>query len=127
MKNTMLTRIRSLRKTATDAEKQLWYYLRAKRLNGYKFRRQYCIHPYIVDFICLSKKLIVECDGGHHFEQKNYDDKRGAFLKAKGYRVMCFWNDMVLQETHLVLEMILEVLEPTSPQPSPPKILGGEG
>ena len=111
MKNAILTHVRSLQKNTTAAETHLWHYLRAKRLNGYKFRRQHLIHPYVVDFVCLSKKIIVECDGGQHLEQKNYDEKRSDFLKAKGYRVIRFWNNMVLKETPLVLDMIFEVLE----------------
>ena len=111
MKNAILTHVRSLRKNTTTAEQHLWHYLRAKRLNGYKFRRQHLVYPYVVDFICLKKKLIVECDGGQHLEQKAYDEKRGEFLKAKGYRVIRFWNDMVLKETSLVLDMIFEILE----------------
>ena len=111
MKNAILTHVRSLRKNTTGAEQHLWHYLRAKRLNGYKFRRQHLIHPYVVDFICLHKKLIIECDGGQHLEQAVYDEKRSEFLKAKGYRVIRFWNDMVLNETSLVLDMIFEILE----------------
>jgi very-short-patch-repair endonuclease len=114
MKKAVLNHVRSLRKNMTDAENHLWYYLRTKRLNGHKFRRQHLIHPYVVDFICLSKKLIVECDGGQHLEQKEYDKKRTAFLEAKGYKMIRFWNDMVLKDIPLVLDIIFEALEKPS-------------
>jgi len=111
MKKAILTHVRSLRKNTTEAEQHLWHYLRAKRLKGYKIRRQHLIYPYVVDFVCLNKKLIIECDGGQHLEQEAYDEKRSKFLKAKGYRVIRFWNDRVLKETPLVLDMIFEALE----------------
>ena len=60
---------RELRQQATDAERMLWKYLRAHRLADYKFRRQVVIEPYIVDFVCLEARLIVEADGGQHQEQ----------------------------------------------------------
>ena len=75
---------RELRKNMTDTEKALWYHLRAHRFEGYAFRRQYPIHSFIVDFICLEKKLIIEVDGGQHAEQQVYDDKRTAFLEQEG-------------------------------------------
>ncbi len=114
--------VRSLRKSMTDAEQHLWYHLRAKGLKGYKFRRQHLIYPYIVDFVCLSKKLIVECDGSQHLEQENYDEKRTHFLEAQGYKVIRFWNDMILQETTLVLEVIYDALEEPSQPSSLPSI-----
>lgn len=114
MKSAPLTHVHALRKNMTAAEQHLWYYLRAKRLGGYKFRRQHLIYPYCVDFICLSKNLIVECDGGQHLEQKEYDEKRSDFLATKGYRVMRFWNDAILKETSLVLDVIFSALEEAS-------------
>jgi very-short-patch-repair endonuclease len=111
MKNAILTHVRALRKNSTNAERHLWHYLRAKRLSGYKFRRQYLIDPYVVDFVCLSKKLIIECDGGQHIEQQAYDKERQDFLEAQGYRVIRFWNSMILKDMPLVLDMIFEVLE----------------
>jgi len=66
---------RALRHQTTDAEQQLWKYLRGRRLAGYKFRRQMVIDPYIADFVCLEAKLIVEADGGQHSEKIEYDGK----------------------------------------------------
>lgn len=102
--------VRELRQNTTDAEKHLWYFLRAKRLNGFKFRRQHLIQPFVVDFICLSKKLIVELDGSQHMENQHYDEKRSAFLNSRGYRVLRFWNAEVFKETEAMLNEILNVL-----------------
>ena len=123
MKNTMTNHIRELRQNTTEAEKCLWTFLRAKRLGGYKFRRQHLVYPFIVDFVCLEKKLIIELDGGQHAVQHHYDELRTKRLESKGYRVMRFWNNTVLKETQNVLQTILIALEqPKSllSQPSPP-------
>jgi len=110
MDSILKTRARELRKTSSNAEKHLWYALRAARLHGYKFRRQYPIDPYIVDFICIKKKLIIELDGGQHAVEKDYDDRRTAFLEARGYRVLRFWNNVVFSETEGVITTILQAL-----------------
>ena len=121
---TMKFLARKLRHQSTDAERMLWKHLRAHRMAGYKFRRQVVIEPYIVDFICLDARLIVEADGGQHLEQAEDDFKRSAFLKSRGYKVIRFWNDEILTDTHIVLERIYNYLtEAPSPQPSP----GGRG
>jgi very-short-patch-repair endonuclease len=76
------------------------------------------IEPYIVDFVCIEAKLVVEADGGQHAEQIDYDEKRSARLKSVGYRVMRFWNHQILMEPQMVLEQIHKVLlEAPSPQP----------
>ncbi len=103
--------VRYLRQNSTDAERLLWGSLRAKRLNGYKFRRQHLISPYIVDFICCERKLIVEVDGGQHDEKQQYDERRTAFLAEKGYTVIRFWNDAIFQEIDNVLGSILVALK----------------
>src|SRR5580658_1104703 len=110
MKQKIKNYVRELRQNSTDAEKHLWYYLRAKRFKGYKFRRQHLIYPYVVDFVCLEKKLIIELDGGQHDDQQAYDAKRTDFLQTKGYFVLRFWNNEVLQETDAVLNEILTAL-----------------
>ncbi len=111
MKKATLNHVRKLRKNTTETEKYLWHHLRARRLNHYKFRRQYLIYPYVVDFICLSHKLIVECDGSQHQAQEEYDQKRTNFLTTQGYRVMRFWNNEIFRETSLVLNIIVTALE----------------
>ena len=76
---------KKLRQQSTDAERILWKYLRAHRMAGYKFKRQVVIEPYIVDFVCLEARLIVEADGGQHQEQAADDLKRSVFLESLGY------------------------------------------
>jgi very-short-patch-repair endonuclease len=90
----MLTdRARQLRRDSTEAEKTLWRHLRARQLNGAKFRRQHRIGPYIVDFVCLELHLIIELDGGQHA----FDTPaRTNFLVSEGYRILRFWNNEVL-------------------------------
>ncbi|MGH7889684.1 MAG: endonuclease domain-containing protein [Thermodesulfobacteriota bacterium] len=108
------TKARELRKNPTDAERKLWRYLR--QVCGYKFRRQQPLGPYIVDFICLEKKVIVEVDGGQHNEQVAYayDGERSAWLEAQGFRVLRFWNHEVLKEIEVIKEVIAEALNTTS-------------
>jgi very-short-patch-repair endonuclease len=102
---------RKLRRDSTDAERTLWKYLRAHRMAGYKFRRQYVIEPYIVDFICLEKRLIIEADGGQHLEQESYDRTRTEYLELLDYRVLRFWNHDILRDTQVVLETIRSFLQ----------------
>jgi very-short-patch-repair endonuclease len=99
-------KVRLLRKNSTDSEKRFWSQLRNRRLNGWKFRRQFPIGQYIVDFECYELKLIVEVDGGQHADQEFYDSKRTEFLKWKGYQVIRFWNNEVLGNLEGVLEAL---------------------
>jgi very-short-patch-repair endonuclease len=96
---------RALRRRMTDAERRLWYHLRDHRLPGFKFRRQHPIGPYIVDFVCLEHRLVVELDGGQHAADPD-DPVREAFLRGKGYRMLRFWNNEVLKHTAAVCESI---------------------
>jgi very-short-patch-repair endonuclease len=116
---------KTLRKQMTDAERLLWRHLRNRGLGGWKFRRQYPVGPFIVDFICLEKNVAIEVDGGQHAENEEQDIQRSAYLNKMGYRVLRFWNNQVLQETEAVLEAIFAILADNkqnspSPQPSPP-------
>ena len=86
-----------LRKNQTEAENRLWQVLRAHRLNDFHFRRQHAIGPYIVDFCSPKHKIIIEIDGGQHLKQQAYDAERTVFLEAKGYRVLRFWNNEVME------------------------------
>ena len=106
----LATRARALRRQATEVELVLWKYIRGRRLKGFKFRRQVVIGSYIVDFVCLEAKLIIETDGGQHAEQAVYETKRTARLEAMGYRVMRFWNHEILGELNNVLEQIRTAL-----------------
>ena len=101
---------RELRQAQTKAEQHLWKYLRNRRLGGRKFRRQFPIPPYILDFYCHEMHLAVELDGSQHMLKEKYDRKRTEFLENQGIRVLRFWNHDVLQRTEKVLEMIREYL-----------------
>ena len=85
-------RAKALRRNMTEAERIVWYGLRAHRLHGASFRRQTPIGPYVVDFVCLAARLIIEVDGGQHFERGHiaYDVRRSAYLAARGYCVLRF-------------------------------------
>src|SRR5437899_1689174 len=85
-----------LRREMTDAERKLWSALRSRQMEGAKFRRQQPIGPFIADFVCQERRLIIEADGGQHAESST-DDRRTAFLESKGYRVLRFWNNDILQ------------------------------
>lgn len=93
------TRAKQMRRKLTDAELRLWNELRAHRLMGLGFRRQYPVAGYIVDFACPSKKLIVEVDGSQHGDEdaQLYDAERTARLESDGWRVLRFWNSDVLR------------------------------
>ncbi len=101
---------RALRSNPTEAERALWKHLRVRQIEGHKFRRQQPLGRYIVDFVCLEKRLIVELDGGQHAEQVHSDTNRTAWLEAQGFRVMRFWNHDVLNEIEAVKEAIWEAL-----------------
>ncbi|TBR17913.1 endonuclease domain-containing protein [bacterium] len=115
---------RELRRRQTDCEQRIWGRLRDRRLAGFKFRRQRPIGPYIVDFCCLEKRLVVELDGGQHSERREYDERRTRFLEDEGFRVLRFWDNEVLDETEGVLETIYRNLLDPHPDPLPQ---AGEG
>jgi very-short-patch-repair endonuclease len=106
----MLRFARDLRKNATDAERLLWSRLRRRQIEGFKFRRQHSVGPYICDFACLELRIVVELDGSQHVDQSDYDVRRDAFLRSNGFRVLRFWNNDVLVRTDSVLETIFEAL-----------------
>ena len=102
---------RILRKNMTPAEQRLWKHLRGKQLGGYRFRRQQPLGAYILDFICVESKLVIEIDGGQHATQIPYDEARTQYLQKLGFTVIRFWNNEVLQQTEAVLSAILHKLE----------------
>ena len=104
-------RSRELRNNLTDAEKKIWQQLRLRNLEGNKFRRQHPIGNFIVDFVCIEKKLIVELDGGQHQLRQDYDSKRTDYLEGKGYKVLRFWDNDALLETDSVMKVIYEALK----------------
>ena len=86
---------RRLRRAMTDAERALWRHLRMRQIAGARFRRQHPIGPYVVDFVCLAHRLVIEVDGGQHADSMS-DAARDAFLRTHGYQVLRFWNHDVL-------------------------------
>ena len=88
--------------------------IRGRELAAAKFRRQYSIGPYIVDFCCIENRLIIELDGGQHVENMDADRERSAFLERLGFRVVRFWDNEVLTNTDAVLEAILDQLRANS-------------
>jgi len=104
-------RARHLRNHGTDAERHLWYFLRRQQLDGCKFRRQHPLAGYIVDFVCVPARLVVELDGGQHLDAMEYDERRTDALRREGYRVLRFWNDDVLLRTEDVVAEIFRALE----------------
>ena len=105
-------RARTLRRNQTDAERILWRLLCKQQLDECRFRRQHPMGAYIVDFICLERKLIIELDGDQHGqpEQVAHDQRRDAWLQSRGYHVVRFWNDEIYQNIDGVLSVIAELL-----------------
>jgi very-short-patch-repair endonuclease len=104
----------------TDAEVRLWMRLRARQIGGHRFRRQVPLGPYVADFACLNAQVIVEVDGSQHLNDSHRDEARTAWLEARGFRVLRFWDNDVLQRTDEVLESIRVVVmkAPTLPSPA---------
>ena len=102
----------------TDAERALWRHLRARQLQGWKFRRQYPIAGFIADFACVEAGLVIELDGGQHAEQMDYDKMRTGRMNAAGYRVLRFWNHEVLGNMEGVIDSIITAM--LQPHPNPP-------
>jgi very-short-patch-repair endonuclease len=103
----MRERRKNLRKTSTPQEFKLWFYLKGNNL-GVKFRRQQGIGPYIADFYCKEKSLIIELDGSQHKEAKEYDVERDAYIKSLDIEVLRFWNSEIDENMEKVLEKIKE-------------------
>ena len=122
---TEVSRARRLREQSTDAERLLWSKLRDRRMMNCKFRRQFPVGRYIVDFVCHEYKLVIELDGGHHQDQQEYDAVRSEWLQSRGFEVLRYRDNDVLTDVDSVLESIGEVLRrrgeevSPSPQPSP--------
>ena len=110
---------RTLRANPTKAEHLLWQMLRQRQVDGRKFRRQQLIGRYIVDFVCLEFRLVVEVDGGQHADSQS-DVSRDAWLKSEGYRVLRLWNNDVLQNLEGCVEAIRLALAPLPPPNLPP-------
>ena len=106
---------RTLRAQMTDAETLMWRQLRGRRFQGFKFRRQRPLGPYILDFVCLEAGLVIEIDGGQHAEQQAYDQARTALIESHQLTVIRFWNHEVMNDTAAVLENIWQTLQTLTP------------
>ena len=102
---------RDLRRRETAAERMLWDALRDRRLAGLKFRRQHPIGPFVADFCCPDRRLIIEVDGEVHAMQQAHDADREALLHAAGYHVLRFTNQRLLADLSGVLAAIQEIAE----------------
>jgi very-short-patch-repair endonuclease len=111
------SRARTMRRAPTDSELRLWRLLRDRRLGGFKFRRQVPVGPYIVDFLCVGAKLIVEAGGSQHAESPR-DKARDADLESQGWKVLRFWNNEVLRNREGVLETIFAHAQERQGRPS---------
>ena len=101
---------KQMRQAPTPWEHELWQALRARRFDAVKFKRQQPIGPYIVDFVALSKRLVIELDGGQHLERADYDARRDEFLRMNGFNVIRIWNNEWVENRTGVLEEIWRVL-----------------
>ena len=113
LKNTpeLIPRRRDLRKSQTDAERKLWNVLKNRQMSGLKFRRQFSVGSYILDFYCPEKRLCIELDGGQHATNVDYDKQRTEYLAGNSIRVVRFWNNDVLTNVEGVAQMIATLCE----------------
>ncbi|MFH1995177.1 MAG: DUF559 domain-containing protein [Nitrospinota bacterium] len=112
---------RGLRNNPTDTEQFLWKHLRRRQIEGFKFRRQQPIDKYIVDFVCLENRIVIEVDGGQHAERVDIDIERDSYLRQNGFLVLRFWGNEVLTNIDGVLEVIRDNClshPPLNPLPS---------
>ena len=128
-----VSKARSLRRRTTDAEQLLWGMLRGRRFQGLKFLRQFPVEPFVVDFVCRELMLVVELDGSQHAddEQTEYDERRTAYLNARGYSVLRFWNDET-RDLDGVWQLLSAIVDGVDIGPSPgwrysPAALSPEG
>jgi len=124
MPNNLTNRAKTLRHNSTEAEKLLWWHLRAKQLEGLRFRRQQPIGNYIVDFVCFEEQIVIEIDGGQHAIERAKDIERDNWLQEQEFRVLRFWNNDVLTNIEGVIETIRASIVSSHPPLTPP-IKGG--
>ncbi len=117
-------RAQELRNHATDADRKLWLRISRRQLEGHKFSRQMPVGPFICDFMCRERMLVIELDGGQHAENLR-DKSRTHFIEGEGYRVLRFWNNEVMENIEGVLATIVAALK-SSPPPAPSRKREGE-
>src|SRR3989338_8905846 len=110
-KSKFLSHRKELRKSLTPQELKLWFYLKSKKL-GVKFRRQHGIGPYIADFYCKEKNLVIELDGSTHKNEKEYDKGRNDYMETLGLKVLRFWNGEIDKNIEEILKIIRKNLLP---------------
>ncbi len=110
---------RALRRAQTNAEKRLWNLLRNRSVNRLKFVRQLPIDPFVADFVCRELMLIIEVDGSQHVDDAAYDERRTKYLNARGYSVLRFWNNEVLQHLDGVHDLVTAIAAGETLGPSP--------
>jgi very-short-patch-repair endonuclease len=112
---------RQFRKKETWAEKLVWRWLRARRFNGYKFRRQHPIGNYYLDFFCEEAELAIELDGSQHGypDKQNHDAEREKFLKSRGIKTLRFWNSHLRSNSQNIRDTIFNELQKRAPHPLP--------
>jgi very-short-patch-repair endonuclease len=113
----LLERARLMRHGAAPAEQKLWWCLRARRLDGLKFKRQHPVGPFVADFYCAEHRLVLEADGASHVDRTEYDEARTRWLNDHGYRVVRYENGDVHEHLDAVLEDILLQVEALPPLP----------
>ena len=114
-------RARQLRQIETWAEKLMWRWLRGRRFSGYKFRRQYPLGNYYLDFFCAEAELNIELDGGQHGfpDQQKHDAQREKFLQSRGIKTLRFWNSQLRRNAQSIRDTIFEELQKRAPHPLP--------
>lgn len=110
---------KELRRNSTDAERLLWQRLKAKQINGLKFRRQEQIGRFIADFVCYEKSIIIEADGSQHALEEEKDAERTQWLNSQGFTVLRFWNNEILTNIEGVMEVIRMQCDAPLPSPLP--------
>ena len=115
-------RARDLRRDSSPAERKVWEFLRSRRIDDAKFRRQHPIGPYFADFACVSRKLVIEVDGEHHAYQQDADARRTARMESEGWRVVRFWANHIVENPEGIWQEIELVLKNRPPHlTSPPR------
>jgi very-short-patch-repair endonuclease len=113
------SRAREMRRKPVSTEDLFWSYVRNRKLGGHKFKRQFLIEPFIADFVCVEKMLVVELDGALHADRKEYDADRDRFFESQGYEVMRFSNEAFAGDVSTILKTIELALGTPSPRPPP--------
>jgi very-short-patch-repair endonuclease len=105
---------RKLHQEPTPAEMKLWAHLRGNKLNGVNFRRQHALGNFIVDFVSIKRKLVIELDGSQHLEHEEYDVARTKYFESQGYTVIRLWNNQVMNDIEGVIRAIIFAMESQS-------------